>query len=81
MNKNQISEDNMCAAVLKIMYEYNTAIANNQPILDEITVIEGFRTNIDYYAQIQQETTKGATIEEHLSRVDAANKGEKWCLG
>ena len=81
MNKTQIAEDNMGNTVLAIMDEYDTVIANNQPILDEIVVLQTIKTGIDTYAQIQQETTKGATIEEHLARIDAANKGEKIVLG
>ncbi len=81
MNKRQIEHENMYSAVLAIFAEYGIVIANNQPILDGITVMQNNMTGIDTYAQIQQETTKGATIEEYNARLDATNKGEKIILG
>jgi len=59
MNKGQIVDENMYSAVLAIFAEYSTVIANNQPILDGITVMQNNMTGIDTNAQIQQETTKG----------------------
>jgi hypothetical protein len=81
MNKRQISDDNMSSTVLEVLDENSSIIAGNQPILDEIDVLKDIKKDIDKNAVIQQETTKGATIEEYLARIDAANKCEKLMLG
>ena len=81
MNKKQIAHENMASSVLVVLNEFDTIIAANVPIQDRKTVIENIIAEIDENALIQQETTKGATIEEYETRNAAAKLCEKIILG
>jgi len=81
MDKIQIANENMASLVIKELDDNDPLIVNNQPIQDCKTKIKNYLLGIDTNAQIQQETTKGATIDEHKARLTCADICEKVIIG